>query len=212
MHNTLRLPIALLLFALAVPASAQQAESPTSPDQEVPQTTKPTTPEVEEPSVEKKVVFLLSGYEYFPSRADLDAVAGADEISALLRGFALDEDLRPSLRLRAVDALGYYDDDETTKLLVELSTTAPKADLPRRKLRTAGLLRHHAITALARSKKAESVSVLESIFAEDEVQLTLTVVHALGKHGGKEGREALRRLSSQSDHKIVQREAAKWVK
>ncbi len=202
-----RLPFCLILLGLALPASAQQAGTP--PPVEVP--TPPVTATPPTSVVADRLTFLLSGYEYFPTRVDLDAVGSADEIAAQLRTFALDEAARPSLRLRAVDALGYYDDEATVALLTRLCTEPPQPDLERRKLRTAGLLQHHAITALARAKRADAVPVLETVFATHDTQLTLTAVHALGKHGGEEGRAALARLAEQSQDKMVTRELRKWV-
>lgn len=207
MHIAQRLSTLLLFTCLAVPVAAQQAEPPPTADPP------PTPVVVDAPtkSLQDRVVFLLSGYEYFPTRADLDAAGSPVEIAALLRTMAVDIDARPSLRLRAVDALAHYDDQETVDLLTKLVTEEPAADLQRRKLRTAGLLRHHAITSLAKVRQQASVAILEQVTETGDVQLTLTVIHALGKHAGEEGREALNRLLAQSENKMVRREAAKWV-
>lgn len=203
-----RIALALVLTALAAaPVAAQEVDVPTPTENPG-----PVKAEVPTQTPRERIVFLLSGYEYFPTRADLDAVAPAKEVAGLLREMAANVDERPSLRLRAVDALGFYDDPDTVGMLTRIVTEEPKADLPRRKLRTAGLLRHHAITALARSQGPKAVPILETIFASNDTQLTLTVVDALGKHGSKEGREALTRLLSESQDKIVRREAARWVK
>lgn len=209
-----RLVVGLLLLGFAAPAAAQEASTPVVDTPEVTSPTKPATtpPAAADSSVADRVTFLLSGYEFFPTRADLDGVATADVVAAQLRAFVDDEDARSSLRLRALDALGYYDDEATVALLTRLSTEPAKADLPRRKLRTAGLLRHHAITALGQSKRAEAVPVLEAIVAEQDLQLTLTVIHALGKHGGKEGVAALSRIGAGSESAMVRREVQKWTK
>lgn len=202
-----------LSFVLALtllPSGVAAQDAPVGDPTDTPQT--PVTADVPKQSAEDRVVFLLSGYEYFPTRADLDEVGPASEIAAILRGLATNDDGRPTQRLRAVDALGYYDDAETLALLTNLATTTPKTDLPRRKLRTAGLLQHHAITSLARATKSKSVPVLEPVLMGDDVQLTLTTIHALAKHAGKDGLEALRRLLDESQNKIVVREARKWLR
>ena len=162
-------------------------------------------------SVSERLKFLLSGYEYFPSRADLDAVADPAEVAAQLRGFAEDADARPTLRLRAVDALGFYDDGQTVAYLRKLATTPTNKDLPRKKLRTAGLLRHHAISALVRSQRDNAVGTLRGVLDEKDTQLTLTVIHAYGKHGGEPGRQALAKLAETAELPIIRREARKWA-
>lgn len=198
------------LWTTGVVAQEAPAPTPTLPaaDAAAPE----PTPAPAERSPHERIVFLLSGYEYFPTRADLDAVAPAAEVAAILRGVAADVDGRPTLRLRAVDALGYYDDESTVAFLGALVGTAPAADLPRRKLRTAGLLRHHAVTALARSQRGAAVAAIEPLLGARDVQLALTAVDALGKHGGAQGRALLAQAAESSPHDLVRREAARWVK
>lgn len=210
----------VLLFA--APLFAQQTDSPSH---DVPTTpAKPQTPQVpktpqvpqtpESPAdmdVRARVIFLLSGFEYFPTRAHLDEVASAEEVSAVLRSLATDPAGRPTQRLRAVDALGYYDDAETVALLTSYVGGLPTDGLTRHQLRTANLLQHHAITSLAKSQRGESVGTLEPILAGDDLQLTLTAVHALAKHGQKAGLAALKSLRDNTSDLRLKREIAKWV-
>lgn len=206
-----------ILLGLAAPLSAQELDNGAS----VVGTTGPAKPQVNPPkdttttpnqTPRERVTFLLSGYEFFPTRADLDAVAPAAEVSAILRDMATQADGRPTQRLRAVDALGFYDDEASVSLLKSLVTSEPKEGLSRRELRTAGLMRHHAITAYVRSQRGASAELLEPILAGDDVQLTLTAIHALGKHGSDEGRAALATLKANTTNKVLLRELAKWVK
>ena len=106
-------------------AGAQETPKPSVPVPAVPAVPEepaPVTAEVPQQSVKDRLAFLLSGYEYFPTRADLDVVGSPDVVAAELRGMALDETGRPSLRLRATDALGYYGDAESVTLLGKLVT------------------------------------------------------------------------------------------
>lgn len=197
-------------------ANTAAQESPEAPAEQTPEiidekTPTPSKAEVPERSAEERVVFLLSGYEYFPTRADLDAVAPAEEISALLRAMAEDEDRRPTQRLRAVDALGHYDDEVTVELLTRIATSAPKKELRGRKARTANLLQHHAITSLAKSLDEEAVPALTPLLDSDDLQIQLTVIHALGKHGGKPARTKLAALKRRTDNSVIRRELARWV-
>lgn len=195
-------------------AVAQDAPTPTvSPVEEPVGAAVPTPTPTQTPaaSLADRIAFLLSGYEFFPTRADLDAAGPAGQVAPLLRGFATDLDARPTLRLRAVDALGYYDDPATIELLTRLAQDPPAADLPRKKLRTAGLVRHHAISSLATARAGEAVPVLEQLLAADDVQIVLTVVDALGKHCGAPGRAVLTNLVDSTADAVVRREARRWV-
>lgn len=208
---------AVLLLVCAAPLSAQQAGSgggdipttpatPTIPDPQTAQT--PQTPDA---STRDRVIFLLSGYEFFPTRAQLDEVAPAAEVSAILRDLATAVDGRPTQRLRAVDALGYYDDAATVALLESYVGGLPTDGLTRHQLRTANLLQHHAITAYAKSQQGKSVQALEPILAGDDLQLTLTAINALAKHGKAPGLAALKSLRDNTSNIQVQREIGKWV-
>lgn len=206
----------ILTFLLATGAASAgfaqasgEVPSPQTPPQMSP-VDGPETPE--QPSIEERLTFLLSGYEYFPTREDLDAVAAAEVVSAQLRAFVTNTDLRPTHRIRSVDALGYYDDDATIELLMDLARSEPKDGASRRELRTSNLLKHHAITAIARSKEHESTEVLTPLLEHADVQIVLTTVHALGKHGGDSGRAALRKLRDETTKGLIRREAAKWVR
>lgn len=197
-----------LVFTVAPWAFAQEAERPGTivPDGPPVQ----AEPQPPKPSIEERVTFLLSGYEYFPTRADLDAVAKPDVMVPLLVALARDADKRNTLRLRAVDALGYYDDEASGELLLELARVEPD-ELPRKKRRIAVLLKHHAITSLARARKEAAVEDLAPLLKDEDVQIRITVVNAFGKHGGASGKAKLADLVTHESHGAVKRELNKWV-
>lgn len=204
---------AVLAAALLAPAAGFIATSATAQEAVVTRPDVPTAPEptaTPEPSVEERLKFLLSGYEYFPTRADLDAVAKPEVVVATLLRFAADDAARTTLRLRAVDALGYYDSAESVEYLGELVGTKLDA-LPRKRLRVASLLKHHAITSLARAGKDKAVPHIAAVLAADDVQLRLTAIHALGKHGGDDGRAVLQAHRKNEKSEFVRRELQKWV-
>lgn len=200
-----------LLLALGVPALAAAQDAP-APKTDVP-IESPAPKEVPDPqqSLDQRLEFLLSGYEYFPTRADLDAVAPADLIVATLVAFARDPNRRPTLRLRAVDALGHYDHPDATAYLEELVET-PTDGLARKELRVRNLMRHHAVTSLARSLDERAVPKISPLLEQQDVQLKLTVINALAKHGGASGKVLLTEMKSRENEEIVQRELRKWVR
>lgn len=189
-------------------AAAAQDAPETTPPQVVPTPVKAQAPSTDAAA---RVSFLLSGYEFFPTREDLDKVGDAATITAILASLVEDKDARPSLRTRAVDALGLYDDDVTATLLAHLATT-PVGDLPRRELRTATLIQHHAITSLARSRRAQSVVVLEALLTSDDTQIRLSAINAIGKFGGKDGQRVLGEFAPRTKTPVEKRELAKWVR
>lgn len=200
---------AALSVGLASPVGAQETGDAEVPTVDGPPEQKPA--EVPQRSVQQRLEFLLSGYEYFPTREDLDELGDAETIAGLLRAMAGDEDARNTKRLRAVDALGYYDDAESIALLKSLIEPLPEK-LPRRQIRIGTLLRHHAITAYARSQKGEAIELLEPLLVDDEIQIRLTAISALGKHGGKQGLQVLKAAHDAEENPTVRRAMAKWVR
>ncbi len=200
----------VLLAALSVSTSvfAQETGVPGAVDSP-PTTTTP--PAVAEPSTEDRLLLLLSGYEYFPTREDLDAVAKAETMIPMLLEIARDDARRTTLRMRAVDALGYYPEEASVDYLKEL-VESPEAKGSRKVVKASRLMRHHAITAIARAKKEDAVPVLAPILTHDDLQLRLTTINALGKHGGSAGKRHLVALASEDNPRMVERELRKWVR
>lgn len=215
-------------LGLASSASAQTADLPNGPtipageaaddkvepvtsatpvDPTAPPETGPQTPE----EMRERLIFLLSGYEFFPSRDDLDKVGGADEIVSILVDIVRDADGTAMHRLRAVDALGFYDEPAAAQFLRKLVKGAKAAGVEA-SARHSVLMQHHAITAIARSQRDEAVADLEPFLVGSDLQLKLSAVVALGKHGKDDGRERLRALIESDDNKHVQREARKYLR
>jgi len=164
--------------------------------------------------VKERLTFMLSGYEYFPDRDELDKLAGPEVIAPMLLEMARDQKTRPLHRLRAVDALGYYSDDATRDWLrgVAVSPVVTKKDMTKGELRFAGSLRHHAIMSLAKAGEAKELATLERLLAEDsDLQIRLTVVSAIGKHTGKDGKALLAKVQAQETNPVMQRELRKHL-
>ena len=175
---------------------------------------RPTPPGAQEPDrdeVARRLEALLSGYEYFPDRAALDRLGSARLIASLGREIARDASKRPTLRLRAVDMLGYYDDAKTVALLEELVKTETDG-LPASRQRTRLLMRHRAMTALARSQGEEALGVLEEMMRHGDLQLQLSAVSAVGKHGGASGKALLEARAKDARHPALKRELGKYVR
>lgn len=202
------------LALMASPALAQDApgDSPSQATPEVPATSQPPAvgQQADLAKVRARVEVLLSGYEYFPTRADLDAVASADVMAPLLRELAQREGERPSLRVRAVDALGFYEDAATQSFLLELAAR-PTEGVPKKQLRVARSMRHHAITSYARATGERALAGLEPLLADEDLQIRLTVISALGKHGGAPGEAKLRELAAADNDPITARELRKHL-
>lgn len=202
----------IALVVVAQSAFAQQVVEPaTGSGPEVDQPTKPAQPKVvDAAALRKKVLFLLSGYEYFPKRVDLDKLGPADAVAKLGRDLARDGSLKPSTRLRAVDMLGYYNDADTLRYLGDL-IAQETAKLPAAEIRPRRLMRHHAMTALARSQGNKALAALKPMLKHSDLQLRLTAISAIGKHAGSDGKSLLHTHSSTTTHARERRELRKFI-
>lgn len=224
MQRTMRgfktLLVVLCMTALASPAMAQQSSTvQNSGNQKVAAgkdrgTDKPVEDSVPESaemaSAREKVQFLLSGYEFFPKREDLDAVAPAPVMTSILKGFVADAELAPHTRFRAVDALGLYEQEDVGKFLLQYANAPGKVE-DDAELRSLELMRHRAIVAYAKSQKASGNKTLIPMLEDSDLQIRLTAISALGKHGGPEAAKYLRALKEKDTHHAVQRELNKFV-
>lgn len=220
MKRTILTLLVLAITSLSTAAMAQEAgEVGTAPQLPV-GTTPVKVDETPKPAVEKpkttadlrkRVTFLLSGYEFFPTRDDLDKTGSPADVIAVLEDIVRDADAKAMHRLRAIDALGFYEEDAAADLLRDLTqgTEAAKVEAS---ARHSALMQHHAITALARSQREKSVTDLEPFLAGSDLQLKLTAVVALGKHGKDAGRDRLRTLVESDSNELVQREAKKYLR
>jgi HEAT repeat protein len=165
------------------------------------------------PSIRMQLERLLSGYHYTPDRDDLESIGDLEEVRAALRELANDADLRPSMRLRAVDAVSLYDDPTTIAFLKGLLESSDETDEPENgDDRVEKLLRHHAIMGLARTLPDDrAVERLERFLTDDDLQIRLTTITALGRHAGDPGRRRLESLASEVDDDVVRSELDEYV-
>jgi hypothetical protein len=203
---------ALLFGLLATPALAQQTQPgiPTGPTVELPAQDAQAVAARRE-ALSKRLTFLLSGYEFFPDRAQLDREGSEADVVAVLLGFVREAATPPSLRIKSVDALGYYAAPESVEALRVLAVTPLAADLPVEQDRVQGSMRHHAIVAVARAAGERAAPMLAPLLADKDLQIQLTAVSALGKHGGEAGRVELVRLKKSATEPILVRELRKHV-
>lgn len=161
--------------------------------------------------VRERVEFLLSGYEYFPTRADLDGVALAEQMAPILRAMSVDTKLSPTLNNRAVNALAYYQDDETIAHLRTLALT-DTSKLDRKLLRAARSKRYQAIVSYAKAAGEQSLGDMEVLMGDSDVQIQLSAISATGKHLGEKGKELLRARKASEQDPILLRELGKHVR
>lgn len=182
-----------LAFTGPAPASAQQRASESEPEQ----------------TLRQALVFALSSYHGVATREDLDAFGSADEVARELRNLAQHTEIRPSMRLDAIDLLGHYDDAATVAFL-EQAIDRPTT-LGVEKPRQVEFLRQHAVLSYARSRGAEAVAKLAPLASAGDLQLRLTAVSAIWRHGGQAGRQRLLTLRAQIDEPPVRRMLDRFV-
>ena len=192
------------------PAPTQQGPAPELPPLGQPSSSSASsttlTPNPAQPAqpLMERLVFVLSGYDYFPTRPQLDALAPTAQLGAALLLIAQDEAATPSLRLRALDAMGYYADHEPLWRHLEslVGQQTPPADL--QQLRLWRAMRRHAVLSLARARGAQAAPTLAPLLAADQdFQLQMTAISALGKHGGEPGKRALRALRARGQRQAL---------
>lgn len=201
-RNLLRiLTVTILLSASAV--SAQETKPIT-------QDPIPTPIETPQQSSTDRLLFLLSGYHYFPTQDDLKELGDDEKVASMLRNLASETSQRPTIRLKAVDALAYYSDKATLGFLEYLIATDWKT-LEKNNQRTAKLMSHHAIMSFAKSQKEAALPTLEAALTGADLQLKLTTISAIGKHGGEDGKARLTRLNASESNAVAKREIRKYV-
>lgn len=200
--------VLLILLTFSTSSFAQEQIEPIETPVDGPNNVKSPSPD-ELVKIRKRVEFLLSGYEFFPKRADLDAVAPGEVITGVLQAIVEDEDARPSMRTRAVDALGYYDDDETQKFLIKKMST--EVVVKTKMARVYKSIRHHAMTSFAKSLREKSVPQITPFLKNDSLQVRLTAITALGKFGGKDGRAELIKAKPLETHNVAKSAFRKYV-
>ncbi|MFU8805362.1 MAG: HEAT repeat domain-containing protein [Bradymonadaceae bacterium] len=210
---TIKKFLLLSLIALITGLGALAAAEPTAGEGDSTITDKASDDEAPTQSeARKRLEFLLSGYEYFPTRETLDEVAEAPVIIKLLQTMAHEDELRPTLRLRAVDALSLYggEGEEVTQFLLAVIALNPDA-VERSQLRVVRLMRHRAMNSVAKIKGDEAAQHLVPFLDDEDLQIRLTAISALGQFGGSAGQKALRDLKTKDTNPAVQREINKHL-
>ncbi len=161
-------------------------------------------------SLRSQLERLLSGYHYQPDRDDLRALGASSKVEAALTAIIDDRALRSSMRLRAVDTLALYEGEEVVSFLDDLLTRTSRREASDEQ--TASLLRHRAIMGLARVlPDHDAVERLEAFLDDDELQLRLTTIAALGQHAGDPGLRRLRQLAQEVEHDVVRSELERYI-
>jgi len=115
------------------------------------------------------------------------------------------------MRTKAIDALGYYNDDTTISFLKHVTALDPNEATPKLKRATRSM-KHHAIMALAKTLSEGAVEALEASLKDPDIQIRMTAISALGKHCGKPGKSRLQQLGKVEENPYVRRELRKYVK
>lgn len=180
----LTLAVATTAITLSV---AQTPQNPPDPG-----TQAPPTPQAPQANTEARIRLLLSGYDSFPTADELRAVSPA--APAFLMQIAQDKTALPTLRNRAIDALGYFDEPEVKAFLTVILTepdTAPEMGV------------HKAITALMKLEGEDGLGQVSPFLQHEDVQLRLTAVEAIGNFGGRGGRVLLEERRKIEPSKMV---------
>ena len=164
--------------------------------------------------VRERLVFLLSGFEYFPTRKDLDGVANEATISALLIELATQAvPERASLQLRAVDALGYYSTPKAIATLRQIAAAPlPATITDAARIRLLDARRHHAITSYVRAAGPDALKDVAPLLDDRDLQIQLTAIVAIGRHGGTPGRALLQTKKKGADDPFVLRELRRQLR
>ena len=146
-----------------------------------------------DPSVSERVVYLLSGYEYFPTADDLLAVTTTPEQYLLSLAYDAESDTLSIHRHRAIGALTYFPSELTrSHLLYMLHSPA-----------TPEMTRHHVINALARSFGDAALPIIEPFLSHDDLQLQLTAIAAIGSIESEAAGLVLENTLPQQSHGLV---------
>ena len=146
-----------------------------------------------DPTVSEQVLFLLSGYEYFPTAGDLLALASTPEVYLLSLAYDPGTSTLAIHRHRAVGALAYFPSELTrSHLLYMLHSPA-----------TPEMTRHHVLNALARGFGDQALPAIEPFLASNDLQLQLTAVAAIGSIESEAAGFALENALPRQSHELV---------
>ncbi len=124
---------------------------------------------------------MLLAYDTFPSAADFKKVA-KDPRAQLLAIYRSSQSTK-IVRLQALDALSLFPNAEVRALYRELLSKDWGKKAP--------AAAHRAINGLMHGFGEAAVEDITPLLSHQDVQIRLTVVHALAKSGGESGRQIL---------------------
>ncbi len=146
---------------------------------------------------------VLMGYDRIASLEQLTSAAKDPQATLL----AIEADPKSSeiMRLQATDAMGRLPDARTVARLKTLvSETSTHTTAPRQS--------HRAINALMQAQGAKAQPVILALLAHPDIQIRLTVAHAVVRFGDKAGKNSLRaHITHQEKDPMVHDEIAKLV-
>lgn len=173
--------IAAALGLTSTTATAQDTTNPITPNTSPDQLKTPDLKDRVTQAQRDRIRFLLSGYEYFPTADELRKVTPLAHL--VLLQIAQDTSALPSLRLRAIDALGVFPKSDELASLIQ--TQLGRNDLD-------SLQRQHYITSSLKVFRENAVPWIKPYLTHADVQTRLSAIHSLGKFGGNPGAKALR--------------------
>jgi hypothetical protein len=172
--------ITLISFAialtLALPASAQEVGFPS-----VAEVTNRSLDAATLTPKRQRIEFLLSGHHFFPEREDLVQVS--PDAHLILIQIARDGAVRRSTRLRAIDALGLFNEDPEVASYFEQLLALGTAN--------SRFLRH-SVTSSLKAFGPRAVPWVKPYLDAPDLQMRLDVINSMGKFGGVEGKDLLR--------------------
>ena len=147
-------------------------------------------------NVEERVIVLLSGYEFFPSKEDLTEL-DADVHQILLR-IALDPKNSLARRHKAIDALGYFKGDQVFEAL---NTGILQPALENQKF---DLTLHHALMAIVKGQELKGVEAAEPFLFCTDLQTRLATIAAFGQSPSQKAKELLNKALNVERSKLAQ--------
>ncbi len=147
-----------------------------------------------------QVVMMLSGYEFFPTRAQLEAAS--PEVAEILVTLIQDADQLPSLRVRAIDALGLFSDDPVAAIHFERVLAV--GEMEETYLR-------HSLTSSLKAFGPRALPWVQPYMSHADMQTRLDAAYATARFGGADGVEMLRLRKSLEKDPFVRDQLTKLV-
>jgi hypothetical protein len=187
------LPLGLAPLALLVVTSAHAQLGPDTPVEDP--TPVPTDPSGIPAEQLETARILLSGFHEIAPADQFVAQLG-DPVAVLWSIVRLESD-NAFLQDRALFALAYWPGEDLRAYLGDL---IPAGAAPRE------MLRHHAISLMARAFGEQELPRLAPLLQDADVQIRLTAVDAIATIGTPAALEALRTARSTETHRVVSAE------